>query len=169
MESANYDISHEQGTDFVLNINYYDDQGSAIDMSGGDYWAKMEVRGQKYELDQDDTSLKIRFSTSNTYGYTGSITTDIGKRSAGHISLNGEFVYDDDLEGATTSGVTGQISLSFTKQVSQYFPSGSYLYDFILYKDRGISSGTTSDALAERLVAGKFIVSPVITNPDFDA
>ena len=27
MASANYDISHEQGTNFVLNINYYDESG----------------------------------------------------------------------------------------------------------------------------------------------
>jgi len=168
MASANYDISHEQGTDFVLNINYYDDQGVPIDMTSG-YWAKMDVRGQKYELDTNDTSLKIRFSTSNTYGYTGSIDTAEGKKKAGHISLNGEYLYSDDAEGATSSQVTGQISLAFTKQVSRQIASGSYLYDLFLYKDRGISSGTTADALAERLVAGKFIISPSISNPEFDS
>lgn len=169
MASANYDISHEQGTDFVLNINYYDDQGNAIDMSDGRYWAKMDVRGQKYENDPSDSSLKIRFSTGNTYGETFDLDTLENRKKAGHISLNGEFVYSDDSEGATSSNITGQISLSFTKQVSRHLPSGSFLYDFFLYRDRGISSGSTADALAERLVAGKFIISPSISNPEFDS
>jgi len=168
MASANYDISTEQGTDFVLNINYYDDLGNPIDMSSG-YWAKMDVRGQKFENDINDTTLKIRFSTANTYGFTSDISVGNNKKVAGHISLDGEYVYSDDLEGATSSNITGQISLSFTKQVSRQLPSGSYLYDMILFKDRGISTGSTADAIAERLMAGKFIITPSISNPDFDA
>jgi len=173
MASANYDISHEQGTDFVLNINYYDDTGTPIDMTQN-YWAKLDVRGQRYELDTSDTSLKIRFSTNNDHGYTGySGETYYGfggtwAKKIGHISLDGEYVYTTDGDGATSSGVTGQISLSFTKQASASLASGAYLYDLFLFTDRGISTGSTSDALAERLIAGKFIVSPTISNPDFD-
>ena len=164
MASANYDISHEQGTNFVLNINYYDESGIPIDLSQG-YWAQMDMRGQRYELDTDDDTLKLRFSTANTYG----VTTDIGETggTAGHISLDGEYIYLDNLEEATTSGVTGQISLSFTKEVSRQLSSGTSLYDFFLFDDRGISSGTTGDASAEKLMSGKFIISPAITDPEF--
>ena len=165
MASANYDISHEQGTNFVLNINYYDDSGVPIDLSYG-YWAKMDVRGQRYELDTNNDTLKLRFSTTNTYGVTGSISPNKGA-TAGHISLNGEYVYSDTGEGATSSGVTGQISLSFSKEISTQLISGSSLFDLFLYDDRGISSGTTGDALAEKLISGKFIISPTITDPNF--
>lgn len=173
MASANYDISHEQGTDFVLNINYYDESGSSIDLTQN-YWAKMDVRGQRYELDTSDSSLKIRFSTNNDHGYTGfSGETYYGfggtwAKKIGHISLDGEYVYTDSLTGATSSNVTGQISLSFTKEASRSLASGAYLYDLFLFMDRGISTGSTADAVAERLLAGKFIVSPTISNPDFD-
>ena len=167
MASANYDISHEQGTDFVLNINYYDDQGNPVDLSE-DYWATMDVRGQKFENDRTDSTLLVRFKTDNTYGYTGGISTIEDRKIAGHIALEGELVYKEDLDGPTSSNIPGQISLSFTKDTSSYLASGSYLYDFILFKDRGISTGSTADAIAERLVAGKFIVTPSISNPDFD-
>jgi len=164
MASANYDISHEQGTNFVLNINYYDESGTPVNLSQG-YWAQMDVRGQRYELDTNNDTLKLRFSTSNTYGVTGTIVN--GGKTAGHISLDGEFVYRDDLEGATTSGVTGQISLSFPKEISRQLSSGSSLYDLFLYDDRGISSGTTGDAYAEKLLSGKFIIAPAISDPEF--
>ena len=165
MASANYDISHEQGTNFVLNINYYDEFGVPVDLSQG-YWAQMDVRGQRYELDSDNDTLKIRFSSANTYCVTGSPIPN-GGRTAGNISLIGEYIYSDDAEGATTTGVTGQMSLSFTKEISGFLPSGSSLYDLFLYDDRGISSGTTGDAYAEKLISGKFIISPTITDPTF--
>jgi hypothetical protein len=164
MASANYDISHEQGTNFVLNINYYNESGVPVDLSQG-YWAQMDVRGQRYELDTDNDTLKLRFSTTNAYGVTGDIGATGG--TAGHISLDGEYIYLDDLEGATSSKVTGQISLSFTKETSRQLSSGTSLYDFFLFDDRGISSGTTGDASAEKLISGKFIISPAITDPEF--
>ena len=164
MASANYDISHEQGTNFVLNINYYDESGTPVNLSEG-YWAQMDVRGQRYELDQTNDSLKLRFSTSNTYGVTGTIINR--GRTAGHISLDGEYIYREDLEGATTSGVTGQISLSFPKEISRQLTSGSSLYDLFLYDERGISSGTSGDAYAEKLISGKFIIAPAISDPEF--
>tara|TARA_R100000951_G_scaffold76554_1_gene64646 strand:+ start:1536 stop:2036 length:501 start_codon:yes stop_codon:yes gene_type:complete len=164
MASANYDISHEQGTNFVLNVNYYDESGIPIDLSQG-YWAQMDVRGQRYELDENDDTLKLRFSSSNTYGVTGTIIE--GGKTAGHISLDGEYIYPDDIEGATTSGVTGQISLSFSKEISRQLDSGTSLYDLFIFDDRGITTGTTGDASAEKLLAGKFIISPSITDPEF--
>ena len=164
MASSNYDISHEQGTNFILNINYYDETGVPVNMSAG-YWAQMDVRGQRYELDTTDDTLKLRFSSANTYGVTGEIV-GAGK-TAGHISLNGEYVYSDDAEGATSSGVIGQLSLSFTKEISIQLASGTSLYDLFLYEDRGITSGTTGDATAEKLISGKFIISPSITDPEF--
>lgn len=173
MASANYDISHEQGTDFVLNINYYDDTGTPIDLSQN-YWAQMDVRGQRYELDTSDSTIKIRFSTLNDHGFTGySGETFYGfggtwAKKIGHISLDGEYVYTTDATGATSSNVVGQISLSFTRQASSALASGAYLYDLFLFSDRGISTGSTLDALAERLIAGKFIVSPSISNPEFN-
>ena len=165
MASSNYDISHEQGTNFVLNINYYNELGVPVDMSSG-YWAQMDVRGQRWELDEDNNTMKLRFSTSNTYGVTGSPIPNKGL-TAGHISLFGEYVYSDNAEGASASGVTGQMSLSFAKEISQKLTSGTSLYDLFLYYDRGITSGTTSDVYAEKLMAGKFIISPSISDPEF--
>ena len=165
MASANYDISHEQGTNFVLNINYYDESGTAVDLSQG-YWAQMDVRGQRHELDTNNDTLKLRFSTANTYGVTGDPEPNNG-RTAGHISLDGEYIYRSDLEGATSSGVTGQISLSFPKEISRELISGSSLYDLFLYDDRGISTGSSGDAFAEKLISGKFIIAPAISDPTF--
>ena len=69
---------------------------------------------------------------------------------------------------ATASNVQGQMSLSFSKEVSRLIGSGTYLYDFLLFYDRG-SSGNTTDAVAERLLNGKFIITPSISNPNPDA
>ena len=164
MASSNYDISHEQGTNFVLNINYYDESGVPVDMSSG-YWAQMDVRGQRYELDTLDSTLKLRFSSANTYGVTGDM--EPGGKTAGHISMNGEYIYSDSMTGPTSSNVTGQMSLSFAKEISIQLSSGTSLYDLFLYDDRGILGGTTGDASAEKLMSGKFIISPSITDPHF--
>lgn len=173
MASANYDIPHEQGTNFLLNVNYYDDSGVAIDLSN--YWARMDIRTARFEDDLLDTSVTMRFSDLNPHGYTGPLggTTLYGHSGdgsilAGHISLNGEMLYGTTATAATASNTTGQLSLSFTKESSRQIPSGTYLYDFLLFYDRG-SSGTTSDAVAERLLSGKFIISPSISNPNPDA
>ena len=163
MASANYDIPHEQGTNFVLNLNYYDDTGVALDLSN--HWARMDVRTVRFEQDQTDDSLVLRFSNENSHGYSGSIGTSAEARIGGHISLIGEMLYGVTATEATASNIQGQMSLSFTKEVSRQLASGTYLYDFLLFYDRG-SSGTTSDAVAERLVSGKFIVSPSISNPN---
>ena len=163
MASANFDIPHEQGTNFVLNLNYYDDSGVALDLSN--HWARMDVRTLRFEQDGSDDSLTLRFSNENTHGYTGSIGTTSEARIAGHISMNGEMIYGVTSTTAETTNVQGQMSLSFSKEISRQIASGIYLYDFLLFYDRG-SSGTTSEAVAERLVSGKFIVSPSISNPD---
>jgi len=174
MASANYDIPHEQGTDFVLNINYYDENANPVYLDTN-FKARMDIRGQRYEYDKDDLSVKIRFSTDNMFGYTGySGETYYGiggtwGKIAGHISLNGEYIYGSDWTGGTASGITGQISLSFPKEISKLLNSGSYLYDLFLWNDRGLSyDGATAYQMSERLLAGKFIVSPSISNPDLN-
>ena len=166
MASANYDIPHQQGTNFVLNINYYDNSGVAIDLSN--YWARMDVRTARFENDQNDNSLICRFSNNNSHGWTGGITLDAEKKGAGHISMIGEMIYGATATAATASNINGQLSLSFSKEVSRQIASGTYLYDFLLFYDRG-NSGNTTDAVAERLLSGKFIVTPSISNPDPDA
>ena len=166
MASANYDIPHQQGTSFLLNINYYDDSGVAIDLST--YWARMDIRTARFEDDVTDDSLVVRFSNNNTHGYTGSLGNSAEKKGAGHISLIGEMIYGSTATEATASDVNGQLSLSFSKEVSRQISSGTYLYDFLLFYDRG-NSGNTSDAVAERLLNGKFIVTPSISNPNPDA
>ena len=166
MASANYDIPHQQGTNFVLNINYYDDTGVAIDLS--DHWARMDVRTARFEDDLTDDSLVVRFSNNNTHGYTGTVGNSAAAKSAGHISMIGEMIYGATATAATASNVDGQISLSFSKEVSQQISSGTYLYDFLLFYDRG-NSGNTTDAVAERLLSGKFVITPSISNPDPDA
>ena len=173
MASANYDIPHEQGTNFLLNINYYDDSGVALDLSN--HWARMDIRTARFEDDQTDTSVVMRFSNSNPHGYTGPLSGTTlhghdgnGSIIAGHISMNGEMIYGSTATVATASNLNGQLSLSFTKEASRQIGSGTYLYDFLLFYDRG-SSGTTMDAVAERLLSGKFIVTPSISNPNPDA
>tara|TARA_R110001592_G_scaffold185149_1_gene429097 strand:- start:1225 stop:1725 length:501 start_codon:yes stop_codon:yes gene_type:complete len=166
MASANYDIPHQQGTNFLLNINYYDNTGVAISLS--DYWARMDIRTARFEDDTNDNSLLVRFSNNNTHGYTGGITGSTGQKSAGHISMIGEMIYGVTATVATASNVNGQLSLSFSKEVSRQIASGTYLYDFLLFYDRG-SSGNTTDAVAERLMSGKFVVTPSISNPNPDA
>tara|TARA_R100000657_G_C4661120_1_gene104898 strand:+ start:110 stop:568 length:459 start_codon:yes stop_codon:yes gene_type:complete len=147
----------------LLNLNYFDDSGVAIDLSN--YWGRMDVRTIRFENDENDDSLVVRFSNENTHGYTGSIASTGDAKVAGHLSLIGEMIYGVTATAATASNVQGQMSLSFTKEVSQQIASGTYLYDFLLFFDRG-NSGNTTDAVAERLVSGKFIVSPSISNPD---
>jgi len=166
MASANYDIPHQQGTSFVLNVNYYDNSGVAIDLS--DYWARMDIRTARFENDTSDNSLVVRFSNNNTHGYTGSLGNSADKKGAGHISMIGEMIYGATATAATASDINGQLSLSFSKEVSRQISSGTYLYDFLLFYDRG-NSGNTTDAVAERLLSGKFIVTPSISNPDPDA
>tara|TARA_R100001015_G_C4512111_1_gene83490 strand:+ start:138 stop:635 length:498 start_codon:yes stop_codon:yes gene_type:complete len=165
MASANYDIPHQQGTNFLLNINYYDDSGVALDLTN--YWARMDIRTARFEDDVDDSSVIMRFSDRNTHGYTGSLGSS-GALGAGHISMNGEMIYGVTATEATASNVTGQLSLSFTKESSRQIGSGTYLYDFLLFSDRG-STGYTGDATAERLLSGKFIITPTISNPNPDA
>jgi len=127
MASANYDIPHEQGTNFVLNLNYYDDSGVALDLSN--HWARMDIRTIRFENDTSDNTLLMRFSNENTHGYTGGITLAADKKVAGHISMIGEMTYGATATAATASNVQGQMSLSFTKEVSRQIASGTYLYD----------------------------------------
>tara|TARA_Y100001937_G_C7028760_1_gene289067 strand:- start:270 stop:791 length:522 start_codon:yes stop_codon:yes gene_type:complete len=173
MASANYDIPHEQGTNFLLNVNYYDDSGVAIDLS--DHWARMDIRTARFEDDQSDRSVVMRFSNNNPHGFTGPLSNTTlfghsgdGALIAGHISMNGEMIYGATATAATASDVRGQMSLSFTKEASRQIGSGTYLYDFLLFYDQG-SSGSTLDAVAERLLSGKFVITPSISNPNPDA
>ncbi len=178
MASGNYDIICEQGTTFRLNVNYYDNAGQAYNLVPNDapskYWLRMDIRTSLYESNTSSSGLIVRFATENDFNYTGTIAAGTtGNILAGHVSLNGQIL---DVTGGTyaASGVTGQISLFLSHHITEQVPSGSYLFDMFLYEDTGIlggdvgdvgTTGGTADAIAHKLLQGKFIVIPSVTEP----
>ena len=77
MASGNYDIICEQGTTFRLNVNYYDNSGSAYNLVPSDapskFWLRMDIRTSLYESNTSASGLIVRFSTENDFNYTGTI------------------------------------------------------------------------------------------------
>tara|TARA_R100000458_G_C8276157_1_gene251379 strand:+ start:320 stop:883 length:564 start_codon:yes stop_codon:yes gene_type:complete len=185
MASGNYDIICEQGSTFRININYYNNSGAAYNLVPSDqpskYWLRMDVRNALYEQNTSDSALIIRFSTENPFPYTGLLSGE-GKKFAGHASLRGAMLDLPDGGTAAPSGVTGQISLFLSHHTTEQMASGTYLYDMFLYEDTftgshtgaagwtagGHTSGTTADAIAHKLLQGKFIVIPSVTEPSPD-
>ena len=182
MASGNYDIICEQGSTFRVNVNYFDNSGNPYNLVPSDmpskYWLRMDIRNALYEQNTSDGGLIVRFSSENPFPFTGTLGGD-GKKLAGHASLRGAMLDLPDGGTAAPSGVTGQISLFLSHHTTEQISSGTYLYDMFLYEDTftgaitgggvsGNTSGSTADAIAHKLLQGKFIVIPSVTEPSPD-
>jgi hypothetical protein len=136
MASAYYDINAQQHSTFNFHVEYYDDSGNAIDLTG--YTARFHVRPNN---DSGKLYLAVTTSGVTSGGSTGEFTGTGGVAGSGGISMN---------TGETGLGFTGGILITADATTMGYVRSGSWKYSI------DITKGVTTDELMQ----GQFVVAP---------
>ena len=136
MASAYYDINAQQHSTLNFHVEYYDDNGNAIDLTG--YTARFHVRPNN-----DSSKLYLMITTSGVTsgGSTGEFGATTGISGSGGIFLN---------KGETGSVFTGGILITADATTMGYVRSGSWKYSL------DITKGVTTDELMQ----GQFVVAP---------
>ena len=135
MASAYYDINAQQHSTLNFHVEYYDENGNAVDLSG--YTARFHVRPNN-----DSSKLYLMITTSGVTsgGSTGEFGSTAGISGSGGIFLN---------KGETGAVLTGGILITADSTTMGYVRSGSWKYSL------DITKGVTTDELMQ----GQFIVS----------
>lgn len=139
MASAYYDINAQQHSTFNFHVEYYDNSGYPVDMTG--YTVRMQVRPN---YDSSKLYLSISNSGVTTGGSTGEFLSTAGISGSGGVFLN---------KGETGAAFTGGILFTADATSMGYVRVGSWKYSVDLIK------GVTT----EELMSGQFVVSPKIT------
>lgn len=139
MASAYYDINAQQHSTFNFHVEYYDNNGNPVDLSG--YTVRMQVRPN-----YDSTKLYLAITNSGVTsgGASGEFLSTGGTSGSGGVFIN---------KGETGAVFTGGILFVADATSMGYVRAGSWKYSVDLVK------GVT----AEELMAGQFVVSPKIT------
>lgn len=136
MASAYYDINAQQHSTLNFHVEYYDEQGNAVDLTG--YTARFHVRPNN---NSSNLYLMITTSGVTSGGSTGEFSSTQGISGSGSISLN---------TGETGAALTGGILITADSTTMGYVRSGSWKYSLDLTK------GVTTDELLQ----GQFVVAP---------
>lgn len=139
MSSAYYDINAQKHATFQFHVEYFDNNGNAVDLTG--YTARFQVRpfvdsGVKY-LDISTSGVTHGGSTGEIYG----TTAGVGVSGSGGIFLN---------KGETGAVFTGGILITADATSMGFVRDGNWKYSLDLTK------GATTD----ELMYGRFVVAP---------
>ena len=139
MASAYYDINAQQYSTLNFHVEYYDENGNAVDLTG--YTARFHVRPNN-----DSSKLYLMITTSGVTsgGSTGEFTANAGISGSGGVSLN---------RGETGGVFTGGILITADATTMGYVRTGSWKYSL------DITKGVTTDELMQ----GQFVVAPKTT------
>lgn len=139
MASAYYDINSQQHSTLNFHVEYYDDNGNAVDLTG--YTARFHVRPNN-----DSSKLYLMITTSGVTsgGSTGEFGSTAGISGSGGIFLN---------TGETGGVFTGGIRITADATTMGYVRTGSWKYSL------DITKGVTTDELMQ----GQFVVAPKTT------
>ena len=139
MASAYYDINAQQHSTFNFHVEYYDNNGNPVDMSG--YTVRMQVRPN---YDSSKLYLAITNSGVTSGGASGEFSATGGISGSGGVFVN---------SGETGGVFTGGILFTADATSMGYVRAGSWKYSVDVMK------GVTT----EELMAGQFVVAPKIT------
>jgi len=136
MAAAYYDINTQQHSTFNFHVEYYDNNGNAVDLTG--YSARFHVRPNN-----DSSKLYLMITTSGVTngGPTGEFGVTSGVSGSGGIFLN---------KGETGDVFTGGILITADATTMGYVRGGSWKYSLDIIK------GVTT----EELLQGQFVVAP---------
>lgn len=139
MASAYYDINAQQNSTFSFHLEYYDDNGNPINLTG--YTARFHVRPNT-----TSTTKYLEITTSGVTGggLTGEWGATGGVAGSGGISLN---------VGETGGVFTGGMLITADAATMANVRSGSWKYSLDL----------TLGVTTEELMNGQFIVAPKVT------
>lgn len=139
MASAYYDINTQQNSTFSFHLEYYDDNGNPIDLTG--YTARFHVR--------PNTTSATKYLEITTSGVTGGGVT--GEWSgAGGIAGNGRIHLN---AGETGGSFVGGMLITADATTMGNVRAGSWKYSLDL----------TLGVTTEELMNGQFIVAPKVT------
>jgi len=136
MASAYYDINAQQYSTLNFHVEYYDENGDAVDLTG--YTARLHVRPNN---DSSKLDLLVTTSGVTSGGSTGEFGSTAGISGSGGISLN---------KGETGAALTGGILITADATTMGYVRVGSWKYSL------DITKGVTTDELMQ----GQFVVAP---------
>lgn len=153
MPAGNYDIKAEQGTTFVLHMNFQDSDGNAVNL-GAYTTGQMQVRRSK------DTDKKILFLDDSGVtggGSTGEFGVIFGTTGAtfdgvfgtGSVKLNTSSGGGD----SASSQMTGGILIKIDAETMSNVPEGRFVYDLELVKGSDV----------DRILQGNFDVDGEVT------
>lgn len=139
MASAYYDINAQQNSTFIFHLEYYEDNGNLIDLSG--FTARFHVR--------PNTTTPIKYLEISTSGVTGGGITGEwsgtgGVAGSGGISVN---------VGETGAAFTGGMLITADATTMGNVRAGTWKYSLDL--TRGVTT--------EEIMNGQFIVAPKVT------
>jgi hypothetical protein len=136
MASGYYDINAQQHSTFNFHVEYYDESGDAVDLSG--YTARFHVRPNNTA---NNLYLMITTSGVTGGGSTGEFGATLGVSGSGGIFLN---------RGETGAVFTGGIRINADATTMGYVRTGSWKYSL------DITKGVTT----EEIMNGQFVVAP---------
>ena len=139
MASAYYDINVQQNSTFSFHLEYYDDNGNPINLTG--YTARFHVRPN---TTSPTKYLEITTSGVTGGGITGEWGATGGVAGSGGISLN---------VGETGGVFTGGMLIIADATTMGNVRAGSWKYSLDL----------TIGVTTEELMNGQFIVAPKVT------
>jgi hypothetical protein len=139
MASAYYDINAQQYSTLNIHMEYYDDNGNAVDLTG--YTARFHVRPF---VDSPKLYLMVTTSGVTGGGVTGEFSLTGGISGSGGIFLN---------HGETGGVFTGGILITVDATTMGYVRGGSWKYSLDLTK------GVTT----EELIQGQFVMATKTT------
>jgi len=127
---TDYDIILYQGQSLNLDLSYKDDAGDAINITGSNNTAHMQVRRSPIvdRLLLNISSVPVGNTVGQANGVTGGGVTgdfagtalDVGRTGTGGITLN-------------YKGVTGDIRLHVDYVTTSYVPAGRHFYDIDIF------------------------------------
>lgn len=131
--TLSYNLTANQGTDFVFYVRYLDESNAGVDLTDAGYTAAMQVR----RYDSSTTAL-LDFN-SNVFGQSGVTAGNTG--GSGGIKLD---------VGVTGSGASaGGIYIEANSETMSNVPAGRHFFELDLLKGKSVL----------RLVEGRFEVS----------
>lgn len=139
MPLPQYDLIAQQHSPFDFHVEYYNENGDAINLAG--YTARFQVRPNELS--------NLLYLNISVYGVTGGGLTGEFGPTGGIGGTGGIFLNT----GETGGGFTGGILVSVDETTMGYIRAGSWKYSIDL------NNGTTET----ELVNGSFVVVPKIT------
>lgn len=140
MASAYYDINAQQNSTFNFHLEYYDDNGNPINLSG--YTARLHVR--------PSTGSSVKYLDISTSGVTGGGLTGEWTGTGGISGSGGIYLNTGETGGA---GFVGGMLITADATTMGNVRAGSWKYSLDL----------TLGVTTEELMNGQFVVSPKAT------